>query len=168
MTFEDPKLPAILDKIQAGLTLGRTLSRTLDGDDALTIYRSHDLHGIARLANLVREQHHGRTTWARLDLGAAPVSTAAREARIAALLDYGAADSYEPPLELGMSGYTYLKHVAVARLLLNRVDHIVVRHCPEVENVCQLALGFGADTLLGTNVSELERQVRAAGLSPKL
>ena len=66
-----------------------------------------------------------------------------------------------------MSGYTYLKHIAVARLLLNRVNHIVVRHCPEVENVCQLALRFGADTLLGANVPELERQLRAAGLSPE-
>jgi 2-iminoacetate synthase ThiH len=160
MTFEDPKLPAILDKIQAGSALG--------SDDAMAIYRSHDLHGIAQLANLVREQRHGHIAWTRLDLGAAAVSTVSRRERIAALLDYGAADAYEPPLEPGVSGYTYLKHVAVARLLLNRVDHIVVRHCPEVENVCQLALRFGADTLLGTNVSELERQVRAAGLSPKL
>jgi 2-iminoacetate synthase ThiH len=157
MTFEDPKFPLILDKIQA--------AKALDADDAMAIYRSHDLHGIGQLATVVREQRHGRRAWPRLDLGPPPASTASRAARIATLLALGAAEEFEPPLEPGVSGYTYLKHVAVARLLLNRVNHIVVRHCPEVENVCQLALRFGADTLLGTNVLELERQVRAAGLS---
>jgi 2-iminoacetate synthase ThiH len=157
MIFEDPKLPFLLDKLQAAQSLTR--------DDALTVYRSNDLHGIAQLANLVREQRHGRRAWPRLDLGPPPVSTAGKEARIAALLELAEAEQYEPPLQPGVSGYSYLKHVAVARLLLNRVNHIVVRQCPEVENVCQLALQFGADTLLGTNVPELERQVRAAGFS---
>jgi len=62
-----------------------------------------------------------------------------------------------------MSGHAYLKHVAVARLLLPDVDHIEVCLCPLVENVCQLALSFGADTMVGSDTAELERQILAAG-----
>jgi 2-iminoacetate synthase ThiH len=160
MTFEDPKFPLILDKIQAG--------QPLAAEDAMTIYHSHDLHGIGQLASLVREQRHGRRAWPRLHLGPAPVSTASKQERIATMLGMGEVAEYEPPLCPGVSGYTYLKHVAVARLLLGGVTHIIVRYCPEVENVCQLALRFGADTLSGTNVQELERQLRAAGLEPVL
>ena len=160
MFLEAPKLHSlILEKLQS--------RQKLTGDDALTIYRSHDLHAIAQLAGLVREARHGRRAWARLDLGEAPVSRASQKQRIAELLALAApAVEYEPPLEPGLSGYTYLKHVAVARLLLDQVDHIVVRHCLQVENVCQLALRFGADTLVGPNVAELERQIQASGLKP--
>jgi 2-iminoacetate synthase ThiH len=158
MTFEDPLLAAILDKLQAG--------QPLDRADALAVYRSHDLHGIAQLANQVREQRHGRRAWARQDLQAPPVTDASQEQRIVALLATGPIGSFEPPLGIGMSGYAYLKHVAVARLLLRSVDHIEVRLCPQVENICQLALGFGADTLLGPDTTELERQILAAGRVP--
>jgi|HubBroStandDraft_1064217.scaffolds.fasta_scaffold481173_1 2-iminoacetate synthase ThiH len=155
MTFEDPQLTGILNRLQSGQTLGP--------EDALAVYRSHDLHGIAQLANHVREQRHGNRAWARQDLQEPPMSDANREQRIAALLAVGEAGSFEPPLANGMSGHTYLKHVAVARLLLPGVDHLEVRLCPMVENVCQLALGFGADTLVGPGVAELERQILAAG-----
>jgi 2-iminoacetate synthase ThiH len=157
LTIEDPRLAAILDRLQAGQTLGRP--------DALTIYRSHDLHGIAQLANHVREQRHGHRAWARQDLQEPVVTDAGNDQRIAALLATGAAAGFEPPLSAGMSGHTYLKHVAAARLLLPGVDHIEVRLCPLVENVCQLALGFGADTLVGPDIAELQRQILAAGRS---
>ena len=155
MTFEDQRLVPLLAKIEAGVPL--------DAGDARLLYRSSDLHGIAHLANLVRQRRHGDRAWSRQDLGATPISDATREERIATLLAHGPSECYEPPLEPGLSGYAYLKHVAVARLLLDRVDHIVVRHCQEVENVCQVALRFGADTLAGANVAELDRQIAAAG-----
>ncbi len=138
-------------------------------EDALRIYRSPDLLEIARRAHAERERRHGRKTWARLDLNDPPMTAMTLEQRVMEvlnleMLNLGPAAQYEPPLEAGLSGFTYLKHVAVARLLLSQVDHIVVRHCPQVENVCQLALRFGADTLVGPNVAELERQIAAAGL----
>jgi 2-iminoacetate synthase ThiH len=155
MTFEDPQLTRILDRLQAGQVLGR--------EDALAVYRSHDLHGIAQLANHVRGQRHGNRASSRQDLQEPVVTDANNEQRIAALLAVGAALSFEPPLGNGMSGHTYLKHVAVARLLLAGVDHIEARLCPEVENVCQVALAFGADTLVGPDTAELDRQILAAG-----
>jgi 2-iminoacetate synthase ThiH len=155
MIFEDPQLTRLLDRLQSGQALGR--------EDALAVYRSFDLHGIAQLANQVREQRHGNRAWARQDLREPRLSDASREQRISELLAVGAAGRFEPPLQGGMSGHTYLKHVAVARLLLPTVDHIEVRLCPLVENVCQLALGFGADTLVGPDTAELERQILAAG-----
>jgi 2-iminoacetate synthase ThiH len=154
-TIEDPQLTRILDRLQAGQTLGR--------EDALAVYRSHDLHGIAQLANHVREQRHGNRAWARQDLREPVVTDDNNEQRIAALLAASPVDGFEPPLSAGMSGHTYLKHVAVSRLLLPGVNHIEVRLCPLVENVCQLALGFGADTLVGPDIAELERQILAAG-----
>jgi 2-iminoacetate synthase ThiH len=157
LTLEDPQLTPILGRLEAGESLGR--------EDAVAIYRSHDLHGIAQLAHHVCRQRHGNRAWARQDLQAPPVTDANQEQRIAALLATGTAESFEPPLSMEMSGHTYLKHVAVARLLLTGVDHIEVRLCPQVENVCQLALGFGADTLAGPDTAELERQILAAGRS---
>ncbi len=157
LTIEDSQLTGILDRLQSGQPLGR--------EDALAVYRSHDLHGIAQLANHVRERRHGNRAWARQDLQEPPLRDASYEQRIAALLSIGTARSFEPPLQAGMSGHTYLKHVAVARLLLPGVDHVEVRLCPMVENVCQIALGFGADTLVGPDTAELERQILAAGRS---
>jgi hypothetical protein len=163
MIFEDPQLTSIFDKLQAG--------QSLDRGDALAVYRSHDLHGIAQLANHVREARHGNRAWARQDLQSPPIlddRDASVEHRIAALLATSQMERFEPPLSAGLSGHTYLKHVAVARLLLRDVDHIEARLCPQVENICQLALGFGADTLLGADIAELQRQILAAGrdLSP--
>jgi 2-iminoacetate synthase ThiH len=157
MTFEDPQLIRILDRLEAGQPLGR--------EDALAAYRSHDLHGIAQLAGHVTQQRHGNHAWARQDLHEPSITETSNEQRIAALLAVGAAPSFEPPLSPAMSGHTYLKHVAVARLLLTGVDHIEVRLCPQVENVCQLALSFGADTMVGPDTAELERQILAAGRS---
>lgn len=159
MIFEDSQLMTLEAKLQNG--------QPLDARDGMMLYRSTDLHGIAQLAASVREGRHGHRAWIRQDLGASVISTATRGERIAGLLDFSGTH-YEPPLEAGVSGQGYLKHVAVARLLLRSVDHIVVRQCPEVENVCQLALAFGADTLIGPEVAELERQERAAGFSPEL
>jgi 2-iminoacetate synthase ThiH len=155
MTFEDPRLTLIWDKLQAG--------KPLDREDGLALYRSHDLHGIAQLANFVRERRHGNSAWRRQDLGEAPIASPDRGERIAALLASNGAKRYEAALSDGLSGHTYLKHIAIARLLLPSVDHIEARLCSQVENVCQLALRFGADTLLGTDVAELERQIAAAG-----
>jgi 2-iminoacetate synthase ThiH len=157
MTLEDPQLIRILDRLQAGQPLSR--------DDAMAVYRSHDLHGIAQLAHHVCRLRHGNRAWALQDLHEAPVTDAKNDRRIAELFALGVAGSYEPPLSAGMSGHTYLKHVAVARLLLPGVDHIEVRLCPQVENVCQLALSFGADTMVGPDTAELERQILAAGRS---
>ncbi|GEM_PF-4307387 len=155
MTFEDSRLASISAKIAAG--------HALDSADAQTIYRSHDLLGIAQLANSVREKRHGRRAYIRQDLQAVPMTDADRAQRINDLLHAPAAERFEPPLDPVMSGHTYLKHVAVARLLLPQVEHIEARLCPQVENVCQLALDFGADTLIGADTAELERQVSAAG-----
>ena len=155
--MEDPQLIRILDRLEAGQPLGR--------EEALAVYRSHDLHGIAQLAHHVCRLRHGNRAWARQDLQEAPVTDASNEQRIAGLLAVGTAGSYEPPLSAGMSGHTYLKHVAVARLLLPGVDHIEVRLCSQVENVCQLALSFGADTMVGPDTAELERQILAAARS---
>jgi 2-iminoacetate synthase ThiH len=156
MTLEDARLTPLLAKLEA--------NQPLDAADARTLYRSHDLHGIAQLANLVRERHHGNRAWRRLDLGDPPVLDVPAAERIQLLLALPPGEEYEPPLEPQLSGFAYLKHIAVARLLLGgQRIHIVARHCQEVENVCQLALSFGADTLVGANVTELERQILAAG-----
>ena len=47
----DPALEAIEEKLAAGARLSR--------DDGLSLYRSHDLLGVGRLANRVRERMHG-------------------------------------------------------------------------------------------------------------
>jgi 2-iminoacetate synthase ThiH len=150
--FEDAKLSTLFDKMQTG--------QSLDATDGRILYRSHDLHGIARLANYVREKHYGNRTWRRLDLGDAPLLVASNNQRIDTLLALPKGEEYEPPLDPQLSGFGYLKHIAVARLLLNDPQvHIVARHCAEVENVCQLALAFGADTLVGSLAAGREQAV---------
>ena len=152
---QDPRLAPLVEKVLRG---GR-----FDGADALVIYQSTDLLGIGELANHVREQRHGSRAWCKLDLNPPVAFTAGNSERIAALLALEAVEVYEVPLRSRLTGHTYLKDVAVARLLLPHAVHIQIRMCPAVENVCQLALRFGADTLVGPDLAELERQARACG-----
>ncbi len=51
----DPDLAPIADKVSAG--------EVLSYDDGVALYRSRDLHGIGRLANVVRERLHGDRTY---------------------------------------------------------------------------------------------------------
>ncbi len=55
MMLNDPKLQPIADKVQAG--------EILSYDDGVTLYQSRDLHGIGRLADLVRTRLHGEKTY---------------------------------------------------------------------------------------------------------
>ena len=152
---QDARLKPLATKVLRG--------ERLDHDDALAIYGSTDLLGIGELANYVREQRHGSRAWCKLDLNPPPVLAEDTDARIAALLAHDAVEIYEVPLRPRLTGHTYLKDVAVARLLLPQAVHIQARMCAAVENVCQLALRFGADTLVGQDLQELERQARACG-----
>jgi 2-iminoacetate synthase ThiH len=155
MNIEDPRLEPIAAKALAGELLGF--------EDALALYRTHDLLGVGQIADGVRAERHGHRAWCVVDLNGPKLSAEGTEGRIQTLLSHPAADVYEPPLRAHLSGHTYLKDVAVARLLLPQVIHIRVRLCAQVENVCQIALRFGADTLAGANLEELQRQARAAG-----
>jgi 2-iminoacetate synthase ThiH len=152
---QDARLKPVAEKVVGGVRLDR--------DDALAIYESTDLLGIGELANYVREQRHGSRAWCKLDLNPPATWTAGNAERIAALLAMEPCEIYEVPLRPRLTGHTYLKDVAVARLLLPDVVHIQARMCAAVENVCQLALRFGADTLAGQDLKELERQARACG-----
>src|SRR6187455_2114829 len=51
----DPSLAPVREKLLAGSSLSY--------DDGVALYRSRDLHGIGRLANLVRERLHGDRTY---------------------------------------------------------------------------------------------------------
>src|SRR5437762_1012567 len=51
----DPVLLPIAEKVIAGESLSQT--------DGVTLFRSHDLHGVGRLANFVREKLHGARTY---------------------------------------------------------------------------------------------------------
>lgn len=152
---QDARLMPVAEKVLRG--------ERLDRDDALAIYQSTDLLGIGELANYVREQRHGSRAWCKLDVNPPPVLAESNEGRIALLIAEAAGEDYEVPLRPRLTGHTYLKDVAVARLLLPQVEHIQARMCTAVENVCQLALRFGADTLVGENLQELGRQARACG-----
>jgi len=55
MEFTDPALLPIHEKLASG--------RRLDFEDGMTLYRSDDLHGVGRLANLVREKNCGRDAY---------------------------------------------------------------------------------------------------------
>jgi len=55
MMLNDPKLAPIAEKVQAG--------EILSYDDGVTLYQSRDLHGVGRLANLVRTRMHGEKTY---------------------------------------------------------------------------------------------------------
>jgi aminodeoxyfutalosine synthase len=51
----DPALRPVAEKVMAGVSLSQ--------DDGVALYRSRDLHGIGRLANVVRERFHGDKTF---------------------------------------------------------------------------------------------------------
>lgn len=51
----DRALTRIADKVMA--------DERLDFEDGLTLYRSHDLHGVGRLADIVRRRKHGLKTY---------------------------------------------------------------------------------------------------------
>ena len=53
--FLDRALSPIAEKVQAG--------ERLSFDDGLTLYASDDLHGIGRLADIVRRRMHGLATY---------------------------------------------------------------------------------------------------------
>ena len=54
-TVTDPALRPVAEKVLSGTRLGV--------DDGLALYRSRDIHGVGRLANLVRERLHGNRTY---------------------------------------------------------------------------------------------------------
>jgi 2-iminoacetate synthase ThiH len=157
MNLEDPRLQRILDKVLGG--------QLLDREDARSLYRTYDLLGLGQLANFVCEQRHGKRAWCEQDAAPSATSNESTEVRIERLLLLRESKIavYEPELRAELTGYTYLKDIAVARLLLGQAEHIRARLCRQVENVCQMALRFGADTLVGEDLRELQRQARAAG-----
>ena len=53
--FLDPKLNSIADKVQA--------NERLSFDDGVTLFTSDDLHGVGRLADIVRRRKHGLNTY---------------------------------------------------------------------------------------------------------
>ena len=163
---EDPRLQAVVEKVVTG--------RRLEHDDGLALYSTHDLLALGRMANYVREQRHGNRAYCRAQLDARPTpAPPSAEARVEALLALRARQDqlpelsiYEAPSAEGQTGFAHLKNIAVARLLLDNVPHICARLVPAAGNVPQVALHFGADTLVGPDRHELERLVRAAGREP--
>ncbi|MBI1356963.1 MAG: aminofutalosine synthase MqnE [Acidobacteria bacterium] len=53
--FDDPRVAAIAEKALAG--------KRLDFEDGVNLYRSPDLLGVGWLANRIREEKNGNTTW---------------------------------------------------------------------------------------------------------
>ena len=53
--FLDRTLLPIAEKIMAG--------ERLSFDDGMTLFKSDDLHGVGRLADIVRRRKHGRATY---------------------------------------------------------------------------------------------------------
>ena len=164
---EDPQLQAVVEKVLAG--------RRLDREDGLALYRTHDLLSLGRLADYVREQRHGKRAYCRAHFDTAPPTPAPPDAEtgVQALLELRARQDqspelsvYEAPAAEEHTGFTHLKNIAVARLLLDNVPHICVRLTPAAANVSQVALRFGADTITGPDPREQERLVRAAGREP--
>src|SRR3954463_13140322 len=51
----DPVLMPIAEKVMSG--------ERLSAEDGVALYRSRDLHGVGRLANVVRERLHGNKTY---------------------------------------------------------------------------------------------------------
>src|SRR5258706_12615248 len=108
----------------------------VDGQDGVAIYGSTDLLGIGDLANYVREQRHGSRAWCRLDLNSPPVLAVDNHARIVVLLAIEEVAIYEVPLRPRLTGHTYLKAVAVARLLLPQALDFKAGMSTAVANLC--------------------------------
>ena len=163
---EDPRLQVVVHKVMAG--------HRLDREDGLALYHTCDLLALGRMANYVREQRHGNRAYCRTQLASPPVPVpSGDEAVVEALLALRARQDRAPELSLydaapsqGDTGFAHLKNIAMARLLLDNVPHICARLTPPAEKVSLVALHFGADTVAGPDLHELERLVRAAGREP--
>jgi aminodeoxyfutalosine synthase len=75
-TFEDPRLLAIAEKIDARIRLSL--------DDGLTLYRSPDLLGVGWLANRVRERLHGNITYFNVNRHINPTDVCVASCRLCA------------------------------------------------------------------------------------
>jgi aminodeoxyfutalosine synthase len=74
--FEDPRLPAIAEKVRAG--------QRLSADDGLALYRTSDLLGVGYLANLVRERLHGNVTYFNVNRHINPTDACVASCRLCA------------------------------------------------------------------------------------
>ncbi len=163
---EDPSLQAIVAKVLAG--------QRLDREDGLALYHTRDLLSLGRLANDVCERRHGnRTYWSVGPQNASEIAPSDCGAFIQELLDIrlrhdGSQENsiYEVPVHPGATGFTHLKNIAVARLLLDNVKHISIRLAPALSRLFEVALCFGADMMTGASRQDLERVARAAGREP--
>ncbi len=163
---EDSRLRSVADKVASG--------RRLDREDGLLLYQTYDLLALGRMANYVREQRHGHRVYCREQPEAPQVpAPAGAETAVDALLELRARQDrspevvqYDAPWTEGDTGFSHLKNIAVARLLLDNVTHICAHLTPATAKVSQVSLHFGADTLAGADLRELERLVRAAGREP--
>jgi aminodeoxyfutalosine synthase len=74
--FEDRRLNAIRDKVDAGLRLSY--------DDGVALYRSSDLLGLGYLANIVRERLHGDVTYFNVNRHINPTDVCVASCRLCA------------------------------------------------------------------------------------
>ena len=74
--FEDTRLEAIRDRVEAG--------QRLSFEDGVTLYRSPDLLGVGWMANLVRERLHGNTTYFNVNRHINPTDVCVASCRLCA------------------------------------------------------------------------------------
>ncbi|HWE53435.1 MAG TPA: aminofutalosine synthase MqnE [Bryobacteraceae bacterium] len=76
VAFEDRRLESIREKVEAG--------ERLSYDDALTLYRSHDLLALGYMANIVRERKHGDVTYFNVNRHINPTDVCVASCRLCA------------------------------------------------------------------------------------
>ncbi|HOL72475.1 MAG TPA: radical SAM protein, partial [Bryobacteraceae bacterium] len=76
ITFEDPKLELIREKVMAGVRLS--------AEDGITLYRSHDILAVGWMANLVRERMHGNLTYFNVNRHINPTDVCVASCRLCA------------------------------------------------------------------------------------
>ena len=74
--FDDPRLPAIFEKVRAG--------ERLDANDGLALYRTPDLLGVGYLANLLRERLHGNVAYFNVNRHINPTDVCVASCRLCA------------------------------------------------------------------------------------
>src|SRR6201999_630764 len=76
VTFEDPRLQAMRDKVEAG--------ERLSFEDGMALNRRSDLLGLGYLANVVRERLHGNKTYFNVNRHINPTDVCVASCRLCA------------------------------------------------------------------------------------
>jgi len=74
--FQDPRLEHVLEKVLAGMRLGK--------EEGLLLYATSDLLGLGWLANLVRERRHGNVTFFNVNRHLNPTNVCVASCRLCA------------------------------------------------------------------------------------